>query len=75
MLFHPYKLDYENPDNKRMNQLVVKMFNNVFDLSNVNIVKNADRLLASKTTQEEVEWAGKDKKRLLENRYKMSYYF
>ena len=58
-----------------MNQLVVKMFNNVFDLSNVNIVKNADRLLASKTTQEEVEWAGKDKKRLLENRYKMSYYF
>lgn len=44
-------------------------------MSNVNLVKNADSLVSKKNVDIEVEWVGKDKKRLPNNRYKMSYQF
>ena len=56
-----------------MTQAVVKMLKKVVDLSNANIVKNVDGLLAKRTVEQEVEWIGKHKKRLPDNRYKMSY--
>ena len=56
-----------------MTQALVKMLKKVVDLSNANIVKNADGLLAKRTVEQEVEWIGKDKKRLPDNHYKMSY--
>ena len=71
--FDPSKLDYDNPDKEKMTQAVVKMLKKVVDLSNANIVKNVDGLLAKKTVEQEVEWIGKDKKRLPDNRYNMSY--
>ena len=58
---------------KKMTQAVVKMLKKVVDLSNANIVKNVDGLLAKRTVEQEVEWIGKDKKRLPDNHYKMSY--
>ena len=67
--FDPSKLDYDNPDKEKMTQAVVKM------LKNANIVKNADGLLAKRTVEQEVEWIGKDKKRLPDNCYNMSYWF
>ena len=57
-----------------MTQAVVKMLKKVVDLSNANFVKNADGLLAKRTVEQEVEWIGKDKKRLPDNHYKMSYW-
>ena len=41
--------------------------------SNANLVKNADGLLSKRSADTDVEWIGPEKKRLPENRYKMSY--
>ena len=71
--FDPSKLDYDNPDKEKMTQAVVKGLKKVVDLSNLNVIKNANGLLAKRTVEHEVEWIGKDKKRLPDNRYKMSY--
>ena len=72
-MFDPSKLNYSNPDKEKMRQAVVKMLKKVVELSNSNLVKNADGPLSTRTTEHEVEWVGKDKKRLPGNRYKMSY--
>ena len=56
-----------------MTQAVVKVLKKVVDLSNLNVIKNTNGLLAKRTVEHEVEWIGKDKKRLPDNRYKMSY--
>ena len=71
--FDPSKVDYDNPDKEKMTQAVVKMFKKVVDLSNSNLIRNADGLLAKRTVKHEVEWMGKEKKRLPDNGYKISY--
>ena len=43
------------------------------DISNVNLVEKTDGLFSTKNVNDEIEWIGKDKKRLPDNRYKMSY--
>ena len=45
ILFNPSKLNYENPDKEKTRQAVLKVFKKVVNLSNANIIKNADRLL------------------------------
>ena len=42
-------------------------------MSSANLVKNVDVLLARRTVEQDVEWVGKEKKRLPDNCYKMSY--
>ena len=71
--FDPSKLDYDNPDREKMREAVLKMFKKVIELSNSNIVKNADRLVAKKSVEQDFEWIGADKKRLPDICYKMSY--
>ena len=71
--FDPSKLDYENPEKEKMSEAVVKMLRKVKELSNTNLVKNADRILAKMSVDDNIEWVGKEKKRLPDNRYKMSY--
>ena len=71
--FDPSKLDYDNPDREEMREAVLKMLKKVIELSNANLVKNADRLLAKKSIEQNVEWVGADQKRLPDNRYKMFY--
>ena len=56
-----------------MSEAVVKMLRKVKELSNTNLVKNADRILAKMSVDDNIEWVGKEKKRLPDNRYKMSY--
>ena len=56
-----------------MRVAVLKMLKKVIELSNANLVKNADRLLAKKSIEQNVEWVGADQKRLPDNRYKMFY--
>ena len=45
ILFNPSKLNYENPDKEKTRQAVLKVFKKVVNLSNANIIKNADGLL------------------------------
>ena len=71
--FDPSKLDYENPDKEKISEAVVKMLKRIIELSNANLKKNADGLLAKMPVDENIEWVGKDKKQLPDNCYKMSY--
>ena len=71
--FDSPKLDYENPDKEKISEAVVKMLKRIIELSNANLKKNADGLLAKLPVDENIEWVGKDKKQLPDNRYKMSY--
>ena len=52
---------------------MVKILKKIIEISNSDLVKNADGLLSKRNVDEEVEWIGEDKKRLPEGRYKMSY--
>ena len=49
------------------------MLKRMTELSNANLVKNADGLLSKRSADTDTEWIGPEKKRLPENRYKMSY--
>ena len=71
--FNPSKLNYENPDNEKMRQPVLKVLKKVVDLSNANIIKNADRLLSKRSVENDIEWMEEISKRVPENRYKLSY--
>ena len=72
--FNPSKLDYENPDKEKMRQAVLKVLKKVADLSNANIIKNAERLLSKRSVEQDVEWVGETGKRAPENRYKLLYW-
>ena len=56
-----------------MTGAVVKMLKKIADMSNANLLKNTDGLLSKKSADVSVEWIGKNKSRLPQNRYKMSY--
>ena len=66
--FDTSKLDYENPEKEKMSEAVVKMLRKVKELSNTNLVKNADEILAKMFVDDNIEWLGKEKKRLPDNR-------
>ena len=58
--FDASKLDIYCPENEIMTEAIVKMLKKT-DLSNLNLIKNADGLLSRKSTNVEVEWVGKNK--------------
>ena len=56
-----------------MTEAVSKMLKKIADFSNSSIVKNTGRLLFKKSSEMELEWIGKSKTRLPNNKYKVSY--
>ena len=66
--FDPSELDYECKEIEKITEAVVKMLKKIIDISNSNLIKNAEGLLSTRSVDEEVEWICKDKKRLPENR-------
>ena len=56
-----------------MIEAVVKLLRKITDLSNSNLIRNANGLLSMKSPDVNVEWVGKMKKRLPDNKCKMSY--
>ena len=71
--FDSSKLNLNYQEKKIMSMAVVKMLKKISDLSNCNIIKNANVLLLSKNVDFDVEWVGKTKQRLPQNKYKMFY--
>ena len=73
--FDPSKLDTSCPEKKTITLAVIKMLKKVIDLSNSNLVSNANGLLSKKRSSDEdsIEWIGKAKKRIPENKCKISY--
>ena len=74
--FNPSKL--ECPEKEKIAEAVIKMLKKMINVSNANLVKNADGLLSKKKKKkkkvnDDVEWISKEKKHLPDNRYKMSY--
>ena len=56
-----------------MREVVLKFLKKVVNMSNSNIIKNANELLATRPTNQNIEWVGKTGKRVPENRYALSY--
>ena len=56
-----------------MREVVLKLLKKVVDISNSNIIKNANGLLATRPANQNIEWAGKTRKRVPENRYSLPY--
>ena len=56
-----------------MSRAVVKMLKKISDLFNATLIKNANGLFFKKMNNSEVEWVGKTKQRLPQNKCKMSY--
>ena len=71
--FDPSKLDIYCPEKQVMSEAVVKMLKKITDLSNSNLLRNANSLLSKILPDVNVEWVGKMKKRLPDNKYKISY--
>ena len=46
--FGPSKLDFDSPEKEVMTRAVVKMLNKIVDISNANLVKNANSLFLKK---------------------------
>ena len=57
--FNPSKLDFACPEKEVMSRAVVKMLKKIVDMSNANLLKNADGLLSKKSVDVSVEWIGK----------------
>lgn len=72
--FNPSKLEYENPDKEKLSEAIVKMLRRVVELSNANLIKNVNCLLAKMYILVMIlnGW-GKKKKRLPDNRSKILY--
>lgn len=71
--FDPSKLDSDNPDREKIRKAVLKVLKKVLDLSNANIIKNANGLISKKAINQDVEWVEKTGKCVPESKFKMSY--
>ena len=69
--FHPSKLDINSPEKEVMTQAAARMLQKLIDLSNLNLIKNAEGLLSRILLNVDVKWVGKTKQRLPPNKYKM----
>ena len=69
--FHPSKLDLFGLE-KNMTNRVVKCLKHMNDMSNSNIVRNADSLLSRKEVEVPVDWIGENKKRVPPQKFKVS---
>ena len=52
---------------------VLNVLKMITEISNTNLVKNADELLNNKPIDTEVEWIGKNKSQIPQNKFKVTY--
>ena len=70
--FDPSTLDFENADREKNRESVLKVLRKIVDLSNSNLQKNADGLLATKPhINKDILWVGG--KRVPEDQFALSY--
>ena len=71
--FHPKKPDNYGIEKNTMTDAVIKSLKHMNDISNSNIVRNADELLLRKEFAALVAWIGEHKQRLLPQKFKVFY--
>ena len=72
--FDPSKLDTYGIEKNTMNDAGIKCLKNMNDVSNSNIVRNADGLLSRKEFDVPVAWVGEHKQRFPPQKFKVSYW-
>ena len=55
VILEPSKLKHNNPDKAKITEAVIKMLEKMTELSNVNLVKNADGLLSKRSADTDIE--------------------
>ena len=70
--FDLYKRDYENSEKSAIKDSILEVLKKIVDLSNSNLLKNADSFLATKLMDRDVQWVGDTGKRI-QNRFELSY--
>ena len=71
--FNPSKLDLFGSDKALMSATVVKCLRHINDISNSNVVRNADGLLCRKEVEVPVDWIGESEKPVTLNQFKVAY--
>ena len=71
--FNPSKLHLVGSDKALMSVAVIKCLRHINDISNSNVVRNADDLLSRREVEVPVDWIGKSKKRVTPNQFKVAY--
>ena len=72
--FDPSKLDFDNPEKHKIREAVLRVLRKVVDLSNSNLVMNADGLLVTRPLNKNIEWVGESGQCVPENLYALSYW-
>ena len=73
--FQQNLLDFAGDEKKKMTDSVVGVLKRITEISNTNIIKNTDPLLTKRPLDSEVEWFGKNRFRIPENKLKVFYQF
>ena len=71
--FDPLKVDFDNPEKHKMREAILRVLRKAVDLSNSNLVKNANGLLATRPINKNIEWVDESGQRVPENLYALSY--
>ena len=71
--FNPAKLDLFGTDKTIMSGAVIKCLRYISDISNLNLVRNADAFLSQKEVEVLVDWIGDQKKRVTPSHFKVAY--
>ena len=71
--FNPSKLNLFGSDKALMSAAVVKCLRHINNISNSNVVRNADGLLSRREVEVPVDLIGKSKKRITPNQSKIAY--
>ena len=71
--FVPSDLDTAVAKRKITREIVVNFLNNAVEVSNANLIRNANHLLSGMEVEPNIEWVGKDKERLEVLKCNMNY--
>ena len=74
-VFDPLKLDLFGHEKKTMSDTVYKCLEHINNISNSNLIRNADGLVSRRKVDVPVDWVGGNKVRSTPAKFKVSYWF
>ena len=71
--FNTAKLDLFGADKTIMSSAVIQCLRHISDISNSNLVRNADAFLSQKEVEVPIDWTGHSKKHVTPSQFKVAY--
>ena len=71
--FNPAKLDLFGADKTIMSSAIIQCLRHINDISNSNLVRNADAFLSQKEVEVTVDWIRDSKRRVTPSQFKVGY--